>query len=63
MCPTHGLVREGLSKIATHFSSLKSIGPKFVADFEEADDLEERERLTRDAFERIHAFLNRLGLA
>lgn len=42
---------------------LKSLGPKFAADFEEADDLEERERITRDAFERINAFLNRLGFA
>jgi len=58
----HGLVREGLGKIATHFSSLKSIGPKFVADFEEAYDQEDVERITRDAFERINAFLNRLGL-
>jgi len=57
------LVREGLGKIATHFSSVKSIGPKFVADFEEAGDPEERERLTRDAFERINAFLNRMGFA
>ncbi len=60
---SHGLVREGLGKIATHFSSLKSIGPKFVADFEEAVDPEEAERIVRDAYERIHAFLNRLGFA
>jgi len=60
---SHGLVREGLGKVAAHFSSLKSFGPKFVADFEEAGDPEERERLIRDAFERINAFLNRLGLA
>jgi hypothetical protein len=60
---SHGLVREGLGKIATHFSSLKSLGPKFVADFEEAGDPEEVERIVRDAYERIHAFLNRLGFA
>ena len=60
---SHGLVREGLGKIAKHFSSLKSIGPKFVADFEEAVDPEEAERIVRDAYERIHAFLNRLGFA
>jgi hypothetical protein len=60
---SHGLVREGLGKIATHFSSVKSLGPKFVADFEEAVDPEEAERLTRDAYERINAFLNRLGFA
>ena len=60
---SHGLVREGLGKIATHFASLKSIGPKFVADFEEADDPEERARIIRDTFERTNAFLNRLGFA
>jgi len=60
---SHGLVREGLGKIATHFSSLKSIGPKFVADFEGAGDPEERQRIIRDAFERTNAFLNRLGFA
>jgi len=60
---SHGLVREGLGKIAGHFSSLKSIGPKFVADFEEAADPEETERIVRDAYERTHAFLNKLGFA
>ncbi len=60
---SHGLVREGLAKIAKHFSSLKALGPKFVADFEGADDPEERERITRDAYERTNAFLKRLGLA
>ncbi len=57
---THGLVREGLAKISKHFSDIKSIGPRFVADFEEADDPEEIERITRDAFERVNAFLRSL---
>jgi len=57
------LVQEGLTKIAKHFSTIEALGPKFVADFEEADDPEEVERITRDAFERINAFLKRLGLA
>jgi hypothetical protein len=60
---SHGLVQEGLAKIAKHFSSLKSLGPRFVADFEEAYDQEDVERITRDAFERINAFLNILGIA
>jgi hypothetical protein len=60
---SHGLVQEGLTKIAKHFSSLEALGPKFVADFEEAYDPEEAERITRDAFERINAFLKRLGMA
>ena len=60
---SYGLVQEGLTKIAKHFSSIKSLGPKFVADFEEAYDPEEAERITRDAFERINAFLKRLGFS
>jgi hypothetical protein len=58
---SRGLVQEGLTKIAKHFSNIESLGPKFVADFEEAVDPEEVERITRDAFERINAFLRRLG--
>jgi len=45
-----------------HFSSLEAIWPKFVADFEEADDPEERTRIIRDAFERVNAFLKGLGV-
>lgn len=59
---SHGLVQEGLAKIAKHFSSLEAIGPRFVADFEEANGREERERIIRDAFERVGAFLKGLGL-
>lgn len=58
----HGLVKEGLGKIAKHFSSEKHIGPKFVADFEEVTDLEERELLQRDAYERVNYLLERLGI-
>ena len=57
----HSLVQEGLENIASKFSSEKDIGPKFVADFEEADDPEEIDRIKRDAFERVHAFLAKLG--
>jgi hypothetical protein len=32
-----------------------------VADFEEAEDPEEIERITRDAFERVNSFLGELG--
>ena len=59
---SHGLVKEGLAKIAKHFADIRSIGPRFVAVFEEADDPEEIERITRDAFERVNAFLERLGI-
>ncbi|KAF0220900.1 MAG: hypothetical protein FD174_897 [Geobacteraceae bacterium] len=60
---SHGLVQEGLAKIAKHFADIKSIGPKFVVDFEDTDDPDEVERITRDAFERVHAFLVKLGIA
>lgn len=59
----HGLVKEGLSKIASKFSSENDVGPKFVADFEEADEPDEIDRIKRDAFERVHAFLAKLGFS
>jgi len=57
----NGLVQEGLGKIASKFASEKDIGPRFVSDFEEVDDPDEIERIRRDAFERVHAFLEKLG--
>ena len=53
----HGLIREGIEKIRKHFSSLNHIGPKFVADFEEVEDTEERARIIRDAYERVQTLL------
>ena len=59
----HGLVREGLQKIAEKFSSEKGFGPKSVVDFEGIDDPEEREHTQRDAYERVNALLNKLGIS
>ncbi|MBC8417565.1 MAG: hypothetical protein H8E10_03105 [Desulfobacterales bacterium] len=59
----HGLVREGLEKIAKHFASEKHVGPKFVADFEEITDPEERELRERDAYEKVAYILQKLGIA
>lgn len=59
---SHGLVQEGLAKIAKHFKEINSIGPRFVVAFETEDDPEEVARITRDAFERINAFLRMLGV-
>ena len=56
------LVREGLLKIAGKFSSPEHIGPKFVADFEEITDPEERALRQRDAFERVSQLLVMLGV-
>jgi len=58
----HGLVKEGLEKIAKHFASEKHDGPKFVADFEGETNPESRELLQRDAFERINYILEKIGV-
>lgn len=39
---THGLVREGLGKIRRQFLSVEHAGPRWVADFNETRDPEER---------------------
>ena len=53
----NGLVKEGLQKIARHFESEKHVGPRFVADFEEITDTEQREIKERDAYERVNRLL------
>lgn len=58
----HGLAREGLLKIAGKFSSPEDMGPRFVADFEEVRDPEERAFLQRDAYERVNYLLKGLGI-
>lgn len=58
----HGLVREGLEKLAEKFASPNHIGPNFVADFEELEDGEERDMLKRDVFERVDYLLRGLGV-
>ena len=58
----HGLVREGLEKMAEKFESPNHIGPNFVADFEGVENDEERELLTRDVFERVDYLLRGLGV-
>ncbi len=59
----HGLVREGLQKIAAKFSSEKDFGPTSVAEFEGIDAPEERERIQRDAYERVNALLQKLEIS
>lgn len=58
----HGLVQEGLAKIRSKFLSIDHIGPAHVVAFEELTDREERERLQRDAFERVTDLLDQLGI-
>jgi hypothetical protein len=56
------LVKEGLWKIAGKFASPEHMGPKFVADFEDIQDQDERAQRTRDAFERVNYLLRTLGV-
>lgn len=58
---THGLVKEGLRKIAEKFVSPAAFGPASVVNFEQVVDPDEREFLRRDAFERVAGLLSRLG--
>jgi hypothetical protein len=58
----HGLVHEGLKKIADKFASPDHMGPKFVADFEDIQDEDERAIRMRDAYERVNRLLELLGL-
>jgi hypothetical protein len=58
----HGLVREGLARIARHFASETHVGPVSVANFEEVTDPEERALLQRDAYERVAYLLGSLNI-
>jgi hypothetical protein len=56
----NGLVQEALHTFAEKFASPEHIGPKQVADFDEISDPEERDRVQRDAYERVAALVARL---
>jgi hypothetical protein len=58
----HGLVQEGLRKIAEKFASPDHIGPKFVANFEDIQDQDERAIRMRDTYERFADLLGALAL-
>lgn len=58
----NSLVKEGLKILADKFASAQQIGPKFVADFEEISEPEQRAALERDAYERMSYVLNGLGM-
>jgi len=57
----HGLVKEGLAKIRAKFESVDAIGPVWAAEFIEAQG-EDFEIARRDAFERVQALLDALGV-
>lgn len=56
------LVCEGLGKIRAKFKNINAPGPVWLINFEDVDDKEEKERLRRDAYERVKAFLDALGI-
>jgi hypothetical protein len=56
------LVLEGLGKIKARFNDVNAAGPVWVANFLEIDDGEEKERVKRDVFERVNAFLEALDI-
>jgi hypothetical protein len=56
------LVQEGLAKIRSKFASIDHIGPKWVADFLEIADKEEREIVIRRAYEKTRGLLDRLDI-
>jgi hypothetical protein len=56
------LVLEGLGKIREKFRDVNAPGPVWVANFMEIDDEEEKERVKRDVFERVNAFLDALDI-
>lgn len=55
-----GLVREAIERLGRKFETVDSVGPKFVADFDEIVDREDRELRLRDAFERMQYVLAKL---
>jgi hypothetical protein len=58
----HGLIKEGLEKIAKNFGSERHVGPRFVADFEELTDPGERAIRERDAYEKVKYLLEKVGI-
>ncbi len=57
---SNGLVKEALGKIAGKFATYDSVGPVHVADFLEIVDSEDRERVQRDAYERVSYLVGKL---
>ena len=47
----HGLMKEALKNLEEQFKDIKSLGPVSIATFMGITDKDERDRMTRDAFE------------
>ena len=60
---SHGLVKEGIEKIAEKFATPRTIGPNWVADFlsgEATTSQQTREQILQDAYMQVNAFLSAL---
>lgn len=57
---SHGLVREALEILSKKYESVDSVGPVFVANFDELGDPEDRALRQRDAYERVQYLLTKL---
>lgn len=57
----HGLVQDGLRRLAGRFSSINDTGPVHVAEFDNVVDVDERNRIRREAFERVQHLIARLS--
>ena len=57
------LIIEGLEKIRSKFASIEHIGPKWVADFLEVADKEDRDIIMRRAYEKISDLLDILKIS
>jgi hypothetical protein len=57
------LVIEGLGKIKNKFASVEHIGPKWVADFLEVTEIEDRDIIMRRAYEKINELLDSLHIS
>ncbi len=56
------LVKEGLGKVRGKFASVEHIGPKWVADFLEIEEKEDREIIMRRAYEKVSELLDTLKI-
>ena len=57
------LVLEGLGKIRSKFASVEHIGPRWVADFLEVTEKEDRNIIVRRAYEKINELLDLLCIS
>ena len=52
----------GLVKLRQNLKDINAFGPVWLINFEDIDDEEEKERVSRDAYERVNTFLDTLGI-